>query len=75
MIYHLSPNHSFVLDNLPEHKFIIFQCNLPRLKSKKRGRQKLAGVKGIESILKQRKYAVEVFRFNGYAKPIVVGIR
>lgn len=76
VIYHLAPNHDFVLENLPSHKYIVMQGNTPRLSSKKRRRegQHLAGVDGMINLLQTHGYKTEVY-LKKYTKPVVIGKR
>ena len=75
VIYHLSPYHDYVIENLPKHKYIVLQGNLPRVTSKKRGKQRLAGIDGMSDLLKRHGYSIDVYRFNKYTKPLVIGAK
>tara|TARA_Y100000034_G_scaffold92333_1_gene111567 strand:- start:14970 stop:15602 length:633 start_codon:yes stop_codon:yes gene_type:complete len=73
VIYHLSPYHDDVIKNLPKHRYLVLQGNLPRVTSKKRNKQKLAGIDGMSELLKKHGYSIKVHKFGKYTKPLVVG--
>lgn len=74
VIYHLSPKHDFVIEQLPDHEYLVLQGNLPRLSSKKRNNNVLAGISGMKNLMKKHGYSsIEVHDFNGYSKPLVIG--
>jgi len=79
VLYHFRPNIDKVMSNLsywfPNNKYIVLQGNKPRVK-KKKNPQPEAGVKGMKTILKQYGYAIyDVHKWNGYQKPVVIGVR
>ena len=78
VLYHLGPYQNEVINNLisdnPNHKFLILQGNLPRLKKN----QPEAGVNGMRDILQKNSYSVlehHIYEWNGYQKPVVIGER
>ncbi len=73
VIYHLSPKEDFVVENLPKHEYLVLQGNTPRVTSKKRGKQQLAGVNGMNDFLTRHGYRTEIHELKGYTKPIVIG--
>ena len=79
VLYHLSPYQNKVIQNLisdiPNHKFLVLQGNLPRVIKK---HQPEAGVAGMKNILEQNSYRVSdsyIYEWDGYQKPIVIGER
>lgn len=73
VLYHFEDKQKQVFNHLPKHSCIILQGNLPRVTSKKRGKQKLAGIEGMVEFLEDLGYKTEVFDFKGYSKPLVIG--
>jgi len=74
VLYHLHPLECDVIKRIqvayPNHKYLIIQGNIPRVKKKK---QPLAGVKGMKKFLTNLNYEiVEVYEWDGYQKPVVV---
>ncbi len=79
VIYHLDLYQNMVIKNLiedcPNHKFLILQGNLPRVTKKN---QTEAGVNGMRNILKNNSYSVPedyIYEWEGYQKPVVIGER
>ena len=79
VLYHLTPYQEDVIKsfktNLPNHKFIVLQGNLPRVKKKN---QVEAGVPGMINILQKNSYNVpqhNIYEWSGYQKPVVIGER
>jgi len=77
VLYHLRPYQEKVFSNLikniPNHRFIVLQGNIPRVVKKN---QKEAGVEGMKEILEKHSYSIyRVYRWNNYQKPIVIGER
>jgi len=56
----------------PNHEYIFLQGNKPRVKKKK---QRIAGVKGMVELLEKFGYTANVFEWDGYQKPLVIGRR
>jgi 2-polyprenyl-3-methyl-5-hydroxy-6-metoxy-1,4-benzoquinol methylase len=77
VIYHIIPYEDKVIKKLsdmcPNHSYIVMQGNKPRLK--KKPPQEVAGVKGMDKLLKKHGYETIIFDWNKYPKPIVVGKR
>ena len=78
VLYHLNPYQNEVIDNLikdcPNHKFLVLQGNLPRLKKN----QPESGVTGMIDILQKNSYFVpkkNIYEWGGYQKPVVIGER
>jgi len=77
VMYHLQPNPEFIFDkfdiSFPNHKYIVLQGNIPRVKKKG---QKIAGKDGMVEFLKKNDYNIyQIEEWNGYQKPVVVGIK
>jgi len=77
VLYHLDDDKDNVVssfsEDIPNHKFIVLQGNLPRVS---KNRQMEAGVDGMKSFLKKHDYKIyEVYEWNGYQKPVVIGER
>jgi len=78
VLYHLSPHQNEVISNLikdcPNHRFLVLQGNLPRLKKN----QPEAGIDGMKDILQKHSYSVSpyyIYKWDGYQKPVVIGER
>ena len=79
VLYHLMPYQDEVIKNLitdiPNHRFLVLQGNLPRVAKKN---QIEAGVDGMKDILQKHSYSVAdryVYEWDGYQKPVVIGER
>ncbi len=77
VIYHLRPNPEHVfrkfLSLFPNHRYVVIQGNIPRVKKKK---QIIAGVPGMKEFLNKQGYHIfKIFEWQGYQKPIVIGER
>jgi hypothetical protein len=75
VIYHFKVDPDIIMKKFnivfPNHKYVVIQGNTPRVK--KRG-QVIAGVDGMIDILKRNGYSIhEIFEWDGYKKPVVVG--
>ena len=76
VLYHLGPYQNEVIQNLisdcPNHKFLILQGNLPRLKKN----QPEAGIDGMKNILEKNSYSIfKAYEWKNYQKPVVIGER
>jgi len=79
VLYHLDPYQNKVIQNLiedcPNHKFLVVQGNLPRVAKKD---QADAGIQGMREILQRHSYSVpeyHIYRWDEYQKPVVIGER
>ena len=61
-----------LIEDCPNHKFLILQGNLPRLKKN----QPESGVDGMKDILEKNSYSIfKAYEWNNYQKPVVIGER
>jgi 2-polyprenyl-3-methyl-5-hydroxy-6-metoxy-1,4-benzoquinol methylase len=77
VLYHLRPHQDRVMKNIikgaPNHRFIVLQGNLPRVKKKN---QFEAGIDGMTNFLQHYSYSIfKIYEWDGYPKPIVIGER
>jgi len=77
VLYHLDDDKDDVVsrfsDDIPNHKFLILQGNIPRVKKKS---QSEAGVAGMKKFLIKHGYSIHsVYEWNGYQKPVIIGER
>ena len=77
VLYHLDPHQNRVIKNLiedcPNHKFLVLQGNLPRVVKKN---QIEAGIPGMKNILQKNSYSIHsVYEWDGYQKPVIIGER
>lgn len=77
VMYHLRPNPEFIFNKFkklfPNHKYVMLQGNVLRVKKKG---QSIAGKDGMIDFLKKKNYEIyRVEEWNGYQKPVVVGVR